>query len=103
MPKQRFPFRAKLALSGWNTRHNLETGPDGRVSLTFQPGCDELIYWFQDLVYTVYYSNWELEIEAEGYDRVKEKLTNWRADTSYADTAVPPPFVIQITKRADTL
>ncbi len=95
--------RAKLTLSGRNTRHDLETGPDGRASLTFQPGCDELIYFFGDVVYTVYYSNWQLELEVEGCDPVKEKLSNWRADTSYADTAVPPPIVIKIKKRADTL
>jgi len=95
--------RARLTLSGRGTRHDLETGPDGRASLTFQPGCVERIYLFGGVVYTVYYSNWELEIEAEGYDRVKEKLSNCRADTSYAAAAVPPPIVIQITRRAVTL
>ena len=95
--------RAKLALSGQRTRHDLETGPDGRASLTFQPGCDEPYYLLQGLVYTVHYSNWQLELEAGGYDRVANKLSDFRADTSYADTAVPPPIVIQITKRADTL
>ena len=48
------------------------------------------------VIYTVYYSNWELGIEAEGYDPVTEKLSSYRGDTCYPHTAAPPPFVIQI-------
>ncbi len=95
--------RARITLSDRATHHDLESGPDGRASLTFRAGHQERIYLFGDTVYTVHYSNWELELEAEGYDPVKENLSDRRADASYSSTAVPPPIVIQIKRRADTL
>jgi hypothetical protein len=91
---------AKLTLSGRGTHHHdVETGPDGRAFLAFQPGCEVRIYLLRGLVYTVYYSNWELGIEAGGYDPVREKLSSYRADTSYPHDSVPPPIVIQIKRR----
>jgi len=94
--------RAKLTLSGRDTLHSLATGPDGLAKLTFQPGCDERIYPRRGLVYTVYYSNWELGIEAEGYESVRRKLSSYRRDTCYPGVAVPPPIIIRITRRAIT-
>jgi hypothetical protein len=95
--------RAKLTLSGRSLlHHDLETGPDGRAFLRFQPGCDELAYAYSGIGYTVHYSNWGLGIEAEGYESVRDPLSSHRGDTRYAHDAVPPPIVIRITRRMPT-
>jgi hypothetical protein len=95
--------RASITLPGGRTRHDLETGPEGRATLSFQLGCSERIYAFRGVVYTVYYSNWELGIEAEGCDPVRGSLGSYREDTDYPHGVVPPPIVIQIKRRAVSL
>ena len=64
------------------------------------------MYLIQGSVYTVHYSNWELSIEADGYDAVRENLSRYRGDTSYPGrprTVGAAPIVIPITRRAVTL
>lgn len=88
---------ARVKLSRQNDRHHaLTSSSDGLASLTFKPGCDERIYLLGGLVYTVYYSNWELEVDAEGYERVKSLLSEYRGDTRYPGNIVPPPIVIRV-------
>jgi hypothetical protein len=93
-------LRARLTLSGRGSRHHtLETGPDGRALLAFQPGCDVRIYLLWGVIYTVHYSNWALEIEAEGYESVRRQLSSYREDTCYSGAAVPPPICVSIKRR----
>jgi hypothetical protein len=96
--------RAKLTLSSRAPlQHALETGPDGRAFLVFQPGCDELVYPLWGIIYTVHYSNWGSGIEAEGYESVREELSSHRRDTGYRHDVVPPPIVVRIKRRTVSL
>jgi hypothetical protein len=95
---------ARLELWGRIDRHHtFNSGSDGRANLIFQPGCDERIYLLWGSYYMVYYSNWELEIAAEGYEHIKCPLTDYRADTRYPGKAVPPPIEVRLRRDSTNL
>jgi hypothetical protein len=90
---------AKINLRGRVSHHHgLETGPDGRAHLTFQPGCNVRSYLLWGTLYTVHYSNWDLDIDAEGYQGVHDKLSKYRADTRYPGAVDPPPILIRLQR-----
>jgi hypothetical protein len=91
--------RLRLSTRGGLLYHTLVTGPDGRARLAFQPRCGEHIYAFWGFVYTVHYSDWVLDIEAERYETVGGELSKYRGNTSYPQDVVPPAIVIRIKRR----
>jgi hypothetical protein len=77
------------------------TGPDGQTSITIGFNCCSNSTLFSKSR-RVYYSSWQVDVEAPGYATLTTALTELTGDHCFHDdTASPPRIALQLHRKAE--